>query len=218
MKKFLYLILIFFGISCLLGSYSVYKNTKKFLNDGIKTNARVIEIVQNPEGKFAPSLLFHTPSNEVETVLNDFQKKSDYEVGEVVDIVYSKTDPQDVKIHSFRSLYFQFFLFILTGIIFTGFGSFKLFTLQESTQKTVRIFTTQNCAYCKRAKEFFSSLKILFIEIDLEKNESFKEKLFETYSWRTVPMIFIGEEFVGGCDDVLQLHKEGKLLKILREK
>lgn len=218
MKKFLYLILIFFGISCLLGSYSVYANTKKFLNEGLKTSARVIEIKQNADGKFAPLVLFRTPSNEVETLLNSFQKKSKYEIGEVVDIVYNKTDPQEIKINSLRSLYFQFGLFVVTGIIFIVFGSIKIFRLQEPTQKTVRIFTTQNCAYCKRAKEFFSSLKIPFIDIDLEKNESFKEKLFETYSWRTVPMIFIGEEFVGGCDDVLQLHKEGKLLKMLREK
>jgi glutaredoxin 3 len=218
MKKFIFLILIFFGISCFLGSYSVYANTKKFLDDGIKTNARVIEITKNPEGKFAPILLYRTPSSEVETTLNIFQTKSIYEVGEVIDIVYNKVDPHDIKINSFRSLYFQFGLFILTGILFTSFGSWKFFTMKQSTQKTVRIFTTQNCAYCKRAKDFFSSLKISFIEIDLEKNKSFKEKLFETYSWRTVPMIFIGEEFVGGCDDVLQLHKEGKLLKILHEK
>lgn len=218
MKKFLYLTLIFFGISCFFGSFSVYSTTKKFLNEGIQTKARVIEVVKSPEEKYAPLLLFRTPSQEVETLLNEFHSKSIYEVGEVLNIVYSKTNPQNIKINSFRSLYFQFALFVLTGIIFTLFGCFKIWNLKEPNQKTVRIFTTPNCPYCARSKEFFTSLKIPFIEIDLEKNESFKEKLFETYSWRTVPMIFIGEEFVGGCDDVLQWHKEGKLLKMLHEK
>lgn len=35
----------------------------------------------------------------------------------------------------------------------------------------------------------------------------------EYSNWPTIPQIFIGGQFVGGCDIVLQLHQNGDLVK-----
>jgi monothiol glutaredoxin len=35
--------------------------------------------------------------------------------------------------------------------------------------------------------------------------------------WPTIPQIFIGGEFVGGCDILLNLHRQGELEKMLRD-
>jgi glutaredoxin 3 len=37
----------------------------------------------------------------------------------------------------------------------------------------------------------------------------------ENQGWRTVPMIFVGERFIGGFKEARSLHKEGKLLPML---
>lgn len=79
----------------------------------------------------------------------------------------------------------------------------------------VKIYTTTYCPYCKRAKSLFESLQIPYEEIDVENNHELREKLIETYNWQTVPMIFIGETFVGGCDDLLELHGKNKLLSLI---
>ena len=213
MKKILYILFLFFGISCLLGSYSVYQNTKIFLAQATKSSGRVIEVVQNENKKFAPKIRFHSPQEDYEVIIGQYKKTPTHEVGEVIPIVYERANPYGVKINYFLSLYIECGIFLSVGLFLCGFCCFKLWRTKKSTPQTIRVFTTQNCAYCKRVKEFFTSLKIPFLEIDLEKNNAFKEKLFETYSWRSVPMVFIGEEFVGGCDDVLQLHKEKKLLQ-----
>lgn len=40
-----------------------------------------------------------------------------------------------------------------------------------------------------------------------------------TYSsWPTIPQLYIGGEFIGGCDIALQMHQNGELEKLLVEK
>jgi len=79
----------------------------------------------------------------------------------------------------------------------------------------VKIYTTTYCPYCMRAKGLLSSLNVPFEEIDVEKNDALREELIEKYNWRTVPMIFVGEKFIGGNDDLQKLHAEGKFLPML---
>lgn len=79
----------------------------------------------------------------------------------------------------------------------------------------VRIYTTSNCPYCIRAKSLFKRLEVPFDEIDLEGNPELRAKLSHENNWRTVPMIFIGERFVGGFDDVSELHRSGELKTLL---
>lgn len=79
--------------------------------------------------------------------------------------------------------------------------------------KEIKIYTTTYCPYCKRAKGLFESLNLPYSEIDVENDEKKREELIERYNYRTVPMIFIGDEFIGGCDDLFALHGQGKLME-----
>ena len=81
--------------------------------------------------------------------------------------------------------------------------------------KTVTIYTSPICAYCARAKQLFQSLHVPFEEKNLSADPDLAESLSTKYNWRTVPMIFIGEEFIGGYDDLSKLHTAGELLKKL---
>lgn len=78
--------------------------------------------------------------------------------------------------------------------------------------KTITIFTTQYCGFCSAAKRLLASLNLDFREIDLTDDDAKREELFTKYNWRTVPAIFIGDEFVGGYDDIAKLHSQGQLL------
>jgi glutaredoxin 3 len=88
---------------------------------------------------------------------------------------------------------------------------------QESRKMTaVRIYTTSVCPYCSAAKALFKSLGIAYEEINLDGKDELRTKLSkENNGWRTVPMIFIFDKFVGGFDDVNKLHKNGELMKLL---
>lgn len=79
--------------------------------------------------------------------------------------------------------------------------------------KQITIYSTPVCPYCKRAKAVFDDLKLSYKEIDLAEDEKLRNEMIEKYQWQTVPMIFVGEEFIGGYDDMIALHAENKFLE-----
>ena len=82
--------------------------------------------------------------------------------------------------------------------------------------KLVTIYTTDYCPYCARVKNLLKSKQIFFKEVDITHQDKLRAELEEKTGWMTVPMIFIGEEFIGGCDDLYALNTSGKLDQKLR--
>lgn len=77
--------------------------------------------------------------------------------------------------------------------------------------KKVILYTTRHCPHCVRAKSLLTSKKVNFKEVDLTDDDKTRNALEKKTGWMTVPMIFIGEEFIGGADDLYALEAEGKL-------
>jgi glutaredoxin 3 len=80
----------------------------------------------------------------------------------------------------------------------------------------VKIYTTNYCGYCVRAKDFLSRKGVPFQEIDVTGNDEMRSKLVElSGGMKTVPQIFIGETHVGGYTDMMKLETEGRLQGLL---
>lgn len=75
----------------------------------------------------------------------------------------------------------------------------------------VRVYTTQVCPYCIRAKLLLRDRGIAFEEIDVSGNHEMRDWLVQTTGRRTVPQIFIGDEPIGGFDDLRELDRSGEL-------
>lgn len=78
------------------------------------------------------------------------------------------------------------------------------------------------CPYCQKAKELLTSLgaKYKVVEVDALGKDGFayRVELNEMTGRSTVPNIFISGKPVGGfTDGVEALHKEGKLVAMLKE-
>ena len=81
---------------------------------------------------------------------------------------------------------------------------------------TVRMYTTQVCPYCIRAKQLLAQRGVTQIDeirIDLQPAE--RDTMIELTGRRTVPQIFIGDKHVGGCDDLIALDRAGGLVPLL---
>lgn len=78
--------------------------------------------------------------------------------------------------------------------------------------KNVTVYSTKVCPYCMQAKALLQSLKVPFDVVDLSDNFNLRQELADKYNWQTVPMIVIGEEFIGGYDDLKKLHDGGQLM------
>ncbi len=77
--------------------------------------------------------------------------------------------------------------------------------------KQVTIYTTTYCPFCTRAKNLFKQKNIAFKEVDITNDTEAREKIEIKTGWMTVPMIFIGDEFIGGSDELYELNASGKL-------
>ena len=80
-----------------------------------------------------------------------------------------------------------------------------------SSVKTITIYTTQSCPHCKRTKDLLKRKKVSFKEVDLTNDEAARNKIEKQTGWMTVPMIFIGDEFIGGAADLFALENSGEL-------
>jgi glutaredoxin 3 len=82
--------------------------------------------------------------------------------------------------------------------------------------KSVKIYTTPYCPYCVRAKRLLERKGVPYEEIDVADDDRARIDLAERTGRLTVPQIFIGEEHVGGSDDLHALEQEGKLDALLQ--
>ena len=80
----------------------------------------------------------------------------------------------------------------------------------------VTMYTTAVCPYCIRAKQILKARGVDNInEIRVDALPQERMKMMEITGRRTVPQIFIGETHVGGCDDLMALDSQGRLLALL---
>jgi glutaredoxin 3 len=81
----------------------------------------------------------------------------------------------------------------------------------------VKMYTTQVCPFCIRAKTLLLQRGVAQIEevrVDLEPAQ--RLQMMQSTGRRTVPQIFIGDTHVGGCDDLIALDQRGGLLPLLQ--
>ena len=80
----------------------------------------------------------------------------------------------------------------------------------------VIVYTTEYCPHCTRAKNLLKQKNIPFDEVRLDNDDAKRNELEEKTGWQTVPMIFIGDEFIGGADDLYALNAKGDLDRKIR--
>jgi len=81
----------------------------------------------------------------------------------------------------------------------------------------VTIYTKANCPYCVRAKSVLDNKGVAYQEIRIDEQPELRPQMIERAAGRTtVPQIFIGEQHIGGCDDMLALDAAGKLDPLLQ--
>lgn len=79
----------------------------------------------------------------------------------------------------------------------------------------VKIYTTPYCPYCHAAKGLLDEKGVSFTEIDVTGNHEERARLAQVTGQRTVPQIFIGEESIGGYDELSALERAGRLDPLL---
>lgn len=80
---------------------------------------------------------------------------------------------------------------------------------------TVTLYTTRYCPYCIRARQLLQSKGVTYDEIAVDEQPALRREMMQRSGRRTVPQIWIGERHIGGCDELYQLERAGRLDALL---
>ncbi|ELR53865.1 hypothetical protein M91_17305 [Bos mutus] len=87
----------------------------------------------------------------------------------------------------------------------------------------VVVFIKPTCPFCRKTQELLSQLPfkqglLEFVGITAAGNTSeIQDYLQQLTGARTVPQVFIGQECIGGCTDLVNMHERGEVLTRLKQ-
>ena len=79
----------------------------------------------------------------------------------------------------------------------------------------ITLYTSAVCGYCVAAKNFLKSKGLQWKEVRIDSDPVQRERMVALARRTSVPQIFIGQTHVGGYDDMMALHRAGKLESLL---
>jgi glutaredoxin 3 len=79
----------------------------------------------------------------------------------------------------------------------------------------VTVYTTEPCARCINAKALLRKRGIEFDEVNLAKDPDGRAELSRRTGMMTFPQILIGDETIGGFEDLQVAEREGRLAPAL---
>ena len=70
------------------------------------------------------------------------------------------------------------------------------------------------CGFSKATCDALRAVDVPFTATNvLEDLDNYRATLMEVSAWPTIPQVFIGGEFIGGCDIVMEMLQSGDLEK-----
>lgn len=72
------------------------------------------------------------------------------------------------------------------------------------------------CGFSRRVMEILDTLEADYEVRNVLADPAIRPALVATTQWPTVPQVFIGGKFVGGCDILTEMYERGELQEALR--
>lgn len=84
-----------------------------------------------------------------------------------------------------------------------------------SNKADVVIYTGAFCGYCNAAKTLLTKKGVEFTEIRIDKEPGMRAEMEQRSGRASVPQVFIGEQPVGGFDELVDLDMDDELEPLL---
>ena len=77
----------------------------------------------------------------------------------------------------------------------------------------VVVYGADYCPFCVKVKDHLEKTKVPYDWIDTETTEGAKKRteVGSKHQWKTIPMVFVQGQFVGGCDDFFKALNSKKI-------
>lgn len=93
---------------------------------------------------------------------------------------------------------------------------------QDIDANPVLIFMKGNadapmCGFSAATVEAISTLGVPFATRDVLQDPELRQAIKDFSNWPTIPQVYVGGKFVGGCDIVLEMAQQGQLKTLVDE-
>jgi glutaredoxin 3 len=79
----------------------------------------------------------------------------------------------------------------------------------------VIVYTTEPCGFCRQAKALLGKRGVSYDEINLAKDADGRAELAKRTGMMTFPQVVIGEQLVGGFNELLSADRSGRLAELV---
>lgn len=79
----------------------------------------------------------------------------------------------------------------------------------------VVMYATSRCRFCAAARDLLRSKNVTWTEVSLDAEPDKRAEMMTRSGERTVPQVFVGDQYIGGFDDLDALDQEGALDRML---
>jgi monothiol glutaredoxin len=93
---------------------------------------------------------------------------------------------------------------------------------KEIAGNTIVLFTkgTQEmpmCGFSARTIAVFKEMGRPFKTVDVLADPRIRQALSSHSNWPTIPQVFVGGQFIGGCDIVMEMFQKGELQPLVEK-
>ena len=94
---------------------------------------------------------------------------------------------------------------------------------QDITENDVVLFMKgtpvfPQCGFSATVVQVLSHLGVKFKGVDVLQDPGLRQGIKDFSNWPTVPQLYAGGEFIGGCDIIREMFQSGELQETLKEK
>lgn len=73
------------------------------------------------------------------------------------------------------------------------------------------------CGFSNAVVQILRMHNVTYDAHDVLADEALRQGIKDFSNWPTIPQVFINGDFVGGCDILLEMHKNGELIEELKK-
>ncbi|XP_078046366.1 glutaredoxin 5 [Augochlora pura] len=73
------------------------------------------------------------------------------------------------------------------------------------------------CGFSNAVVQILRMHDVKYDAHDVLKDEDLRQGVKDFSNWPTIPQVFINGEFVGGCDILMEMHRNGELVEELKK-
>jgi len=81
----------------------------------------------------------------------------------------------------------------------------------NDNKENIVVYTTAYCPYCVRVMGLLEKKGANFQQVDIDDEPEISRQINQVTRQSTFPQVFVGDRYIGNCDELFRLDRAGEL-------